>query len=181
MIYASLKPMAQWHSRYTLPGYLIFSAMTGAVLLNALLGLFGAHLQGLTLFAIAATALGWGWKIATWRHNDALGQPATANSATGLAGGTVRSIEWPHTEENYLLKEMGYRIARKHSAKLRGIVHATAFAMPLVLLGMSVLMDGWMGTTGAVLAALVQLVGILIERWLFFAEAKHTVMLYYGR
>src|SRR5206468_2895496 len=37
MIYASLKPIAQWHSRFTLPAYLIFSAMTGSVLLNALL------------------------------------------------------------------------------------------------------------------------------------------------
>ncbi|TIL49379.1 MAG: dimethyl sulfoxide reductase anchor subunit, partial [Mesorhizobium sp.] len=37
MIYASLKPIAQWHSRFTLPGYLIFSAMSGSVLLNALL------------------------------------------------------------------------------------------------------------------------------------------------
>ena len=42
MIYASLKPIAQWHSPYTVPGYLIFSVMTGAVLLNALLHLFGA-------------------------------------------------------------------------------------------------------------------------------------------
>ena len=25
------------------------------------------------------------------------------------------------------------------------------------------------------------LLGILVERWLFFAEAEHTVMLYYGR
>lgn len=27
MIYASLKPIAQWHSHYTLPAYLIFAAM----------------------------------------------------------------------------------------------------------------------------------------------------------
>ena len=32
-----------------------------------------------------------------------------------------------------------------------------------------------------VLAALIMAVGTLIERWLFFAEAKHTVTLYYGR
>ena len=33
-------------------------------------------------------------------------------------------------------------------------------------------------TTGAA-AASVSL-GVVIERWLFFAEAKHVVMLYYG-
>jgi len=31
-----------------------------------------------------------------------------------------------------------------------------------------------------VVAALVHLVGVMVERWLFFAEAKHTVTLYYG-
>ena len=35
MIYASLKPIAQWHSGYTLPAYLLFAVMTGATLLEA--------------------------------------------------------------------------------------------------------------------------------------------------
>ena len=35
--------------------------------------------------------------------------------------------------------------------------------------------------TAAVLAALSAILGVLIERWLFFAEAKHTVTLYYGQ
>jgi DMSO reductase anchor subunit len=32
----------------------------------------------------------------------------------------------------------------------------------------------------ALAAALSASLGVLIERWLFFAEAKHTVTLYYG-
>ena len=42
MIYASLKPIQQWHSPYTLPGYILYAAMTGALLLNAILHVFGA-------------------------------------------------------------------------------------------------------------------------------------------
>jgi DMSO reductase anchor subunit len=38
-----------------------------------------------------------------------------------------------------------------------------------------------LGVIASVLAAIVQLAGMLVERWLFFAEAKHTVTLYYGR
>ncbi len=134
MIYASLKPVAEWHSRLTLPAYLIFAAMTGAVLFNALLTAFGA---GSPLFAAAAavvTLVGWAWKEATWRHNDRLAMPATVNSATGLVGGTVRSVEWPHTQRNYLLKEMGYRTARKHAASLRNFVRLAAFLVPAILL-----------------------------------------------
>ncbi|RWF49862.1 MAG: dimethyl sulfoxide reductase anchor subunit [Mesorhizobium sp.] len=181
MIYASLKPIAQWHSRYTLPAYLIFATMTGSVLLNGLLQGFGVGSMVVLAFSLLATLAGWGWKLATWRYNDRLEIPTTANTATGLAGGTVRSLEWPHTEENYLLKEMGFRIARKHSAKLRRITQALAFALPILLLTATFALPWPFAAVSSGLAAIVQFTGMLVERWLFFAEAKHTVTLYYGR
>ena len=115
---------------------------------------------------------------------------ATAAAATPMTGGahegrdrggTVRSIEWPHTQENYLLKEMGFRIARKHSAKLRRITQVLAFAAPAILLAIGITLPWSFATAASVLAALLQFAGMLVERWLFFAEAKHTVTLYYGR
>ena len=181
MIYASLKPIAQWNSRYTLPGYLIFSAMTGSVLLNALLHGFGLGSTMLLAFSLLLILLGWTWKLATWRYNDALEIPTNANTATGLAGGTVRSLEWPHTEENYLLKEMGFRIARKHSARLRQVTQLLAFALPMLLLVAAFALPWPFAAVASVLAAIAQFAGMLVERWLFFAEAKHTVTLYYGR
>ncbi|MER8828222.1 dimethyl sulfoxide reductase anchor subunit [Mesorhizobium sp. M0938] len=181
MIYASLKPIAQWHSRFTLPGYLIFSAMTGSVLLNALLQGFAIGSTTLLAGCMLLTLLGWGWKLATWRYNDRLEIPTNANTATGLAGGTVRSMEWPHTEENYLLKEMGFRIARKHKTRLRQITQALAFALPALLLIAAVALPWPYAAVLSALAAIAQFAGMLVERWLFFAEAKHTVALYYGR
>ena len=181
MIYASLKPIAQWHSRFTLPGYLMFSAMTGSLLLNALLQGFGVGSKTVQASSLLVTLIGWGWKLATWRYNDRLEIPTNANTATRLAGGTVRSLEWPHTEENYLLKEMGFRIARKHGAKLRLITQVLAFALPVVLLAIVFALPWPFTAVASVLAALSQVAGMLVERWLFFAEAKHTVTLYYGR
>jgi DMSO reductase anchor subunit len=105
---------------------------------------------------------------------------ADLNSATGLAGGTVRSIEWPHTEQNYLLKEMGFRVARKHQQKLRAFVQLAAFAIPAGLLLVDLVLGGGALMPLAVLAVASQLSGLLVERWLFFAEAKHTIQLYYG-
>jgi DMSO reductase anchor subunit len=180
MIYASLKPIAQWHSRFTLPAYLIFSAMTGSVLLNALLQGFALGSKMLAA-SVLLTLLGWGWKLATWRYNDQLEIATNPNTATGLTGGTVRSLEWPHTEENYLLKEMGFRIARKHSARLRRITQVLAFALPVLLLAAALALPWPFAAVPSVLAAIAQLSGMLVERWLFFAEAKHTVTLYYGR
>ena len=181
MIYASLKPVAQWRSPYTLPGYIIYSAMSGAVLLNALLHLAGAGAPSFTWLACALLVLGWAWKTASWRRNDRLLPTTTLNSATALAGGPVRSVEWPHTEENFVLKETGYRIARKHAAKLRVIAQGAAFALPLAATLLVLIASGWIATAASVAAALSVLPGLLIERWLFFAEAKHTASLYYGR
>ena len=183
MIYASLKPIAQWSSRFTLPAYLIFSAMTGCVTFNALLRAFGQPSSLVLVFALLLTLLGWVWKVVTWRHNDALVIGTNLNTATGLKGGVVRSIEWPHTEENYILKEMGFRIARKHNARLRLIAQALAFALPLVLLAAVLALSTmpWLPAGLSLVAAASQFAGMLVERWLFFAEAKHVVTLYYGR
>jgi DMSO reductase anchor subunit len=181
MIYASLKPIADWHSRFTVPGYLIFAVMTGAVLLNAVLQAFGNDARLAGALALLAVALGWGWKVATWRYNDTRVPAISAARAIGLADGDLRSVEWPHTEENYVLKEMGFRIARKHATKLRLFTHFFAFGAPLVAVAISLVAGGGIGIAAAIIAVVAQAPGILVERWLFFAEAKHVVTLYYGR
>ena len=180
MIYASLKPIAQWNTGFTMPAYLIFAIMTGAVLLDAILKLLDWPDRVVEYGALIVIGLGWIWKRATWRHNDRLTSAATVNSATGLASGQVRSVEWPHTEESYVLKEMGYRIARKHAARLRLLAQLFAFGLPLVATAIAAATGGGVAKIASVIAVLTQAPGILVERWLFFAEAKHTVTLYYG-
>ncbi len=180
MIYASLKPVAQWHSPFTLPGYLIFAAMTGLTHFNAILQVYGLGSKWLIGLAALATLCGWGFKRAVWRHDAGSHHRPTLNSATGLAEGSVRSVQWPHTERNYLLKEMGYRIARKHSLRLRRIAQGLAFGAPLALFAAAFFAAQWPTIAACMLAVPVQLAGMLIERWLFFAEATHTITLYYG-
>jgi len=102
-------------------------------------------------------------------------------SATALGSrGRVRLLEPPHTQDNYLLQEMGFRIARKHRVRLRLIARIAAFVLPAVLSLMALLGPGPSAAAAAALAVASAALGLVIERWLFFAEAKHTVMLYYG-
>jgi DMSO reductase anchor subunit len=93
----------------------------------------------------------------------------------------VRLFEAPHTSENYLLKEMGFQIARKHAAKLRRIALVLGFILPFVLLLASLALREWPAILASLLAAVLGSAGVLVERWLFFAEARHAVTLYYGR
>jgi DMSO reductase anchor subunit len=78
-----------------------------------------------------------------------------------------------------VMKEMGYGIARKHSARLRShVLSALPMAAATVLAGS--LVSGSLAVALAVVSALCAGLGVLIERWLFFAEAQHVVTLYYG-
>jgi sulfite dehydrogenase (quinone) subunit SoeC len=177
MIYATLKPVRQWHNWLVLPNFLLLSLFSGAVWLVLLrAGIFVAAI------AIALTVIAGISKLAYWQHIKATASDATIESATGLGSfGTVRALEAPHTEENYLLREMGYEIARKHSVKLRRIGFFLAFIAPLVLIAAGIALGGTTDTALLCLAVLAMSLGIYTERWLFFAEATHTVTLYYGR
>ena len=62
---------------------------------------------------------------------------------------------------------------------LRSLALLFGGALPLLLLVLSMAAGGT-AQSATLVAALSGLFGIVIERWLFFAEAKHTVSLYYG-
>jgi DMSO reductase anchor subunit len=177
MIYATLKPIHQWHNRWVVPNYLLLGAMAGLLLLDAIVW-FWARPVGLPILTLAVIAFAWWFKERYWRFIDMSAAPSTVASATGLGRrGKVRMLEPPNTEENYLLKEMGFRIARKHRVRLRIIARVAAFAVPFLATLLSLVLAS---TVFALVAVLSAALGLIVERWLFFAEAKHTVMLYYG-
>jgi DMSO reductase anchor subunit len=181
MIYASLKPVPAWRHPLVVPVYLLFSAYTGGLLVAALFGLSGAPVHNLAgLGTLLAAFLLWRMKRNTWRAIDTDALPVTRNSALGLpADRKISVFERPHTEANYLTREMGFVVARKHAKRLR-LIALLAFALAPALLAMPVYLfvhidaGPWM-----LAAALLAMLGALVERWLFFAEAKHLVTLYY--
>lgn len=180
MIYASLKPIRQWHHPLVVPGYLTLSAFSGAALLAMLGGFWGDGMVA-ALLAVLAGGAAMVLKNAYWQAIDAAPPVATVESATGLGFiGKVRPLDPPHTETNYLLREMGFRIARKHAAKLRLIALGAGFAAPMLLALLALLVGGGLGAAALTLAAVLALAGLLVERWLMFAEATHTVTLYYS-
>jgi sulfite dehydrogenase (quinone) subunit SoeC len=180
MIYASLKPIRAWHTPWTPATYYLMALASGAVLLAALLHLFSAPAAWADGLALAALAAAWIAKLLYWRDIDAEPITGTPESATGLGVlGRVRQIVPPHTEENYLLKEMGFRVARKHAARLRQLALGAGLIVPAALIALAWLAGGGIATGAIVLAAASTALGIVTERWLFFAEARHTVVNYY--
>lgn len=172
-IYATLTTIRAWNQPLTVPVYLIFALATGASLALALLSLFNFHTGLLSPFTMMALLLAALMKALYWRAIDRAPRDRTMAAATGLGDG-VRQWETPHTTKNFVQREMGFVVARRHAEKLRRIV--------LALLLIASLSAAFAGALPALapLAALTSLVAAWAERWLFFAEGEHVVTLFYG-
>ena len=181
MIYASLKPIHQWHNGWVVPSYLALGLMSGCLVLDFLVRLWAPRAGALAFFTLVVVLLAWSVKEGYWRFIDTTAARSTVATATALGSrGRVRLFEPPHTEENYLLKEMGFRIARRHAARLRRIARLAGFALPAIMSLLAMFLPRAPGVVAAGIAVLSAVLGLLVERWLFFAEARHTVTLYYG-
>jgi DMSO reductase anchor subunit len=176
MIYASLKTVARWHHPLT-PFVFVGYAISGGLVLAAALDAL-AH-GGISLLAQPALMGLISTAIVTmiWtKQAGAEGSGSTPESATGLGNlGEVRMLMPPHSEENWLQHEMGFVVARKHAAKLRLFSVTLAIILPAVMVYSAAASSAML-----VLATITHVIGVMVSRWLFFAEAKHTVMLYYG-
>jgi len=185
MIYASLKPIRQWHTRWTPANYLLLGHWSGALLLVAIAcayayrpGMFLVLAGVLGLAALAA-------KLAYWQAtaDDALAP--TLERAIGVREGVhgpgpvsvahARLLDVGHSHGTFLTHEFGFALAQRHARALRGVVLALGFGLPLAWL-----VTGMTRWQAALAAAACCIIGLLVERWLFFAEAKHTVRLYHG-
>jgi DMSO reductase anchor subunit len=180
MIYASLTPIPAWRHRLVVPGYLGFALLSGGLLVAAFAAIDGAPVGNTPAMAGIALAVAMGllkWRY--WRDIDRKPLPATRGAAVGLPQRTVAVFERPHTEDNYLTREMAFVVARRHSKRLRLLALSLFTLLPLPCL----LAAWWLvhldAGPGYAIAALSVLAGAFVERWLFFAEARHMVTLYY--
>lgn len=181
MIYQSLPTIRAWAMPLVAPIYLALAAASGAAAFALLLSATGS---GASMSWIAAIALTFAitLKQAYWRQIDRAKRTLTPGDATGLGRfGTVRVLDQPHTTANFIMREMGYDVARRHVVALRHMATVFGFALPILLSLGAIAAVPWLALTCSALAVLLVGFGLLLERWLFFAEAEHVVTLFYGR
>lgn len=180
-IYATLVPIPRWHQPLTTPVFLALALASGTTLAACLAALLGLDPTAPGLAALLTLPLAWGLKLLWWQRGDARPPVATAAAAIGLPGTSpVRLVEPAHSAGSWLLDETGFRVARRHAAKLRRLALGLGAALPWPLLALGLLVGGRAALLFVVPAVLALALGLAIERWLFFAEARHTVGVWYG-
>jgi DMSO reductase anchor subunit len=176
MIYQSLKPITAWHHPLTSINYMLFS-LTGGGLLFAV---FTASNNGNTataslLTTICALSAGIG-KILHYRRIGAA-QDIRVGRATGFSQAKARLLDAGHTGPTFLTREFIFELP---AARLRLWRYVS---LPLIVLsslaGASFTFNG--SAWGGGVCVILMFLGLLMERWLFFAEARHIVRLYHGK
>lgn len=177
MIYACLKTIRQWNTPLVPASYLALGHYTGALILLLVARQSGVNVMPyfvlVLVFLVAAAlikALYYFWIGSPVAHS-------TIQTATGFTRAQVKLFDAGHTHGTFLTQEFGFQLARQWALALRIFVFVAGFVVPFVWLltaGPSA------GFTAGVLIAVIALLGVLAERWLFFAEARHVVNLYHG-
>lgn len=178
MIYACLKTIRQWNTPLVPANYLALGYASGSLLL--LLGAVLAGLETLPYIAMSALIVSIAAVLKAiyyfWIRSPGLSP--TINTATGLTRAKVKLLDTGHTHGTFLTQEFGFQIARQQAGLLKVVVFVLGFALPGLMLVW--VFEQHSGQMAAIVAALAGIAGAAVERWLFFAEARHVVNLYHG-
>ena len=177
MIYACLRTIRQWNTALVPANFLLLGLVTGGLTLTLILAVFGdinrlAAALSLVLLVLAgfSKALYYLW----------IGQPQgpTINTATGFTRASVKLLDVGHSAGTFHTREFGYDAPTVLVTRLRYGVYLLGFVLPISLIAWVLHVDA---VVSVILATLSAFIGVTIERWLFFVEARHSVNLYHGR
>lgn len=187
MIYASLKPVRHWYTHRVPLAYFVLGHASGALVVVAFARSAGeasialAIVAGVLLVAAAAVKLDYyAWIACEERRltlEHAIGVPQGVHPQ--VAGGTrmkARLLDVGHSVPTFLTREFVYRLTPRSRTRAR-----LAFWIAGVLVPGLWLASGVRALPVSALACIACAIGFGAERWLFFAEAQHTVRLYHGQ
>ena len=175
MIYAQMKTVPRWNTKLT-PVIFVFYALVGSTIVPAI-----SQPNTELIIPLGFALLGL-LQLYSWLSGDGqFSKESNIGTATGLRTlGNIRLLEPPHTGSNYLMKEMVFVVAQKHRQKLRLLALTLSIIIPFILMYIGAFSESLKVATFA-LGGIIHIVGTLVTRWLFFAEAEHVVGLYYDR
>ncbi len=175
MIYACLRFLREWHSPLTVINYILMGGSSGFIL-AAFYAAAAAPEQAdfFAGWAIIITLLAFAGRGASLLRNARLKPKSTLQTAIGVKhpyivqrsmgamGGSFNTREFFHGKSATLLRTIkpGFLLL--------------AFVMPLALLALGLFTPAFLGV-----AFILQYLGLLAERWFFFAQANHPQNLYY--
>lgn len=177
MIYASLKFLQEWHCFLTVTNFTFLGMASGFMLAAAFSAASGADLVSFFgTWAVIFTVIGGISRGASLVRNKRLRPKQDEASAIGVRHRTIRQIAQGFMGGSFNTREFFHGKTPFMLRLIKGTFLFLVFPVPLALIGASYLMESSLLPIGAFV---VQYIGLLAERWYFFAEARHPQNLYY--
>jgi DMSO reductase anchor subunit len=177
MIYAAVRFLEEWHTPWTVINYLLLGAVSGFTLAAAfsawssveLVGFYGTWAVTLTLAALVTRG-------ASLVRNARLRHKSTPQSAIGVRHTRLRQITRGFTAGAFNTREFFHGRSDRFVRAVRAGFLLLTFPLPVALLAVAYALS----SPVLPLAAFVsQYLGLVLERWYFFADARHPQNLYY--
>ena len=178
MIYACLRFIEEWAHPLTIANFTLIGLASGLLLACALAALTGdtGMLAATGTLALVVTLAAWVTRAASLRRNAGIRHKSTLQSATGIKSPKLVQKSMGMSAGAFNTREFFHGASQAAVQNARLGLQLLAFAIPTVLMLLGVTSHAawpW------VLAVLVQAPGLIAERWVFFAQAKHPQHLYY--
>lgn len=177
MIYASLRFLREWASPLTVINFVLLGSASGFTLAAALAAALAADLSG--FYAVCALSLTFAALVsrcASLLRNAGLKPKSTLQTAIGVKHPRIVQIAQGFMGGSFNTRQFFHGRSARMLRLVKWIFLATAFAIPLALLVVGLLTSS---LASLVAAFLIQYLGLLAERWFFFAQARHPQNLYY--
>jgi DMSO reductase anchor subunit len=177
MIYAAVRFLREWHTPLTVVNYTLLGIASGFMLAAAFSAYVGAdlvHFYG--VWAVIATTAALLTRTMSLLRNRRLKPVSTLQTAIGVRHTLIRQKAQGAMGGSFNTREFfsGRSPAFLTATQVAFLI--LVFPAPIVLLGAAYVLSSELLP---LLAFLVQFLGLLAERWHFFADANHPQNLYY--
>ena len=180
-MYATLKTIPSWNNSLVTPIYIFNGITVGSLFVYSINFYFNYNIFLYEKFIIITIILNLLLKISYW---ILIRQKTNTNiqTAVGIKSKNISFFEGPHTGKNYLTTEMINKSNNKNNNLLRLTFCILTFIIPLYMINQysTLIADQFILKLSMIFVFILALVGMIIERYLFFIQSKHVVGLYYG-
>ncbi|OSM04416.1 dimethyl sulfoxide reductase anchor subunit family protein [Magnetofaba australis] len=177
MVYASVKFLPEWRCGLTVVNYTLLGSASGytagAVLAVQKAGRVSDYILA---WAIAITLTGMVTRIIQLRRNKRLRPAVTHKSAMGVHHGKIRQVSMGFMGGSYNTKEYFHGKSPSFVCSVKWAFLFLSFPIPIALL----IAGRHLDILDLMFAAfIVQIFGLMLERWHFLADANHVQNIYY--
>ncbi len=177
MIYACIKFLQEWATPLTVINYTLLGSASGFTLATAFAAYRGSLLTDFYAgWAVLLTLAALVTRLSSLIRNKRIKYKSTLATAIGIRHARITQKSQGFMTGSFNTREFFHGAPVNIFNLVKWIFLVAVFPLPVMLLSLG------MGTSAIavfVLAFVIQYLGLLAERWFFFAQANHPQNLYY--